>query len=67
MGMRKLLGKMAEAGLTRKSLAKEIGISANSLGDKIKGIRAFNTNEIEAICNVLGIKDPAEKALIFLT
>ena len=66
MGMKKLKGKMAEAGYTQKSLAKAIGISANSLGDKMNKKRAFNTNEIDAICEVLNITDPAEKALIFL-
>ena len=66
MGMNKLRGKMAEAGFTQKSLAKAIGISANSMNDKINKRRPFNTVEIEAICKALGITDCSEKARIFL-
>ena len=66
MGMRKLRGKMAEAGFTQRSLAAAIGISENSLGAKIKGKRSFKTDEIEEICKILGITDCVEKAEIFL-
>ena len=67
MGMSKLRGKMAEAGYSQRSLAAAIGISANSLNNKINKRSPFNTVEIEAICKVLGITDSSEKALIFLS
>ena len=66
LGMSKLRGKMAEAGYTQRSLASAIGISANSLNDKINQKRPFNTVEIENICKVLKITDSSEKANIFL-
>ena len=67
MGMNRLKGKMVEAGFTQRTLAAAIGISANSLNDKINRKRPFNTVEIEAICSVLKITDCAEKAFIFLS
>ncbi len=66
LGMSKLRGKMAEAGYTQRALALAIGISANSLNDKINQKRPFNTVEIENICKVLKITDSSEKANIFL-
>lgn len=41
-------------------------MSKNTLNSKVNGKIPFNTIEIEAICEKLGITDPAEKALIFL-
>ncbi len=67
MGMSKLRGRMAELGYTQRKLADCIGISPNSLGDKINGKRPFNTVEIEAICKILKIEDGSEKARIFLS
>lgn len=66
MNRNKLLGKMAEAGYTQRSLAMAVGMSENSMGSKINGKRPFNTNEILAICKLLEIKDGSEKAQIFL-
>lgn len=37
------------------------------MNSKVNGKIPFNTIEIEAICEKLGITDPAEKALIFYT
>ena len=62
-----LLGKMAEAGYTRRSLAARIGITEYSLSKKISGKSDFNVREVIAICNVLHISDDAVKAQIFLT
>ncbi|MDR1585643.1 MAG: helix-turn-helix transcriptional regulator [Prevotellaceae bacterium] len=62
----KLNGKIAENGLTQKSLAHIIGISKNSLCSKINGKSAFNVNEIEDICDALNISSSVEKADIFL-
>ncbi|MBO5569619.1 MAG: helix-turn-helix transcriptional regulator [Clostridia bacterium] len=62
----KFLGKMVEAGYTQKSLADEINLSENTLGSRINGKSAFDTDEIEKICAAFGITDPVEKATIFL-
>ena len=67
MNMRKLKGKIAEAGLTQRELAKRIGVSENTLARKIKGIRDFTIGEANRICEELEIKDPIQKADIFLT
>lgn len=63
----KLKGKMVEAGYSQLSLAKEIGMSRNTLSSKLNGKTPFNTDEIERICDKLGIIDNAERAAIFLT
>lgn len=62
----KLKGKIVEAGYTQRSLAKEVGMSKNTLNSKVNGKTPFNTDEIERICTSLSIVDPVEKASIFL-
>ena len=62
----KLRGKIVEAGFSQRSLAKALGISKNTLNAKVNGRTPFNTDEIELICDKLGIRDGAEKAAIFL-
>lgn len=66
MSTNKLKGKIMEAGYSQRSLAKEIGMSKNTLNSKVNGKIPFNTDEIEMICLKLGVSDPAEKASIFL-
>ena len=67
MEMKKLKGKIVEAGYSQRSLALEIGMSKNTLNSKVNGKIPFNTVEIERICDKLGIYDGAEKASIFLS
>ena len=55
MRMRKLLGKMAEAGVTQRELASSIGISENTLSSRISGRSPFKSSEMESICRELGI------------
>lgn len=57
---------IAKAGMTQKSLAKELGISKNTLNAKICGHIPFNTRDICAICNLLGITSAEDKSDIFL-
>jgi transcriptional regulator with XRE-family HTH domain len=57
---------IAKAGLTQRKLAAIIGMSENTLSSRMSGKTQFNTAEIENICDVLGIKDGASKASIFL-
>lgn len=53
----KLKAAMVEHNYTQEKLAMAIGISPRTLSSKMKrGI--FGTDEIEAIMNVLHIKDP---------
>lgn len=66
MASNKLKGKIVEAGYSQRSLAREIGMSKNTLNSKVNGKTPFNTVEIELICAKLSIVDPAEKAAIFL-
>lgn len=66
MSSNKLKGRIVEAGYSQRSLAREIGMSKNTLNSKVNGKTPFNTVEIELICAKLGIVDPAEKAIIFL-
>lgn len=67
MANNKLKGKIAEAGYSQRSLARELGISKNTLNSKVNGKVPFNTVEIERLCEKLGIYDGAEKAAIFLS
>ena len=62
----KLAGAISSKGLTQKKLAEMIGISKNTISAKMNNKSSFDTDEIERICRVLGIKDVTEKANIFL-
>ena len=64
---RKLLGIMAERGVTQKGLAKKLNRSENTISSKIRGITPFDTQEAQEICDFLHITDNAERAEIFLT
>ena len=52
-----LKGEMVKAGYTQATLAKELGISSKTFYLKLKkGV--FNSNEIDAMIDLLGISDP---------
>lgn len=61
----KLKGLIVSAGKTQKDVAKETGISANTLSKKINGTCEFTVREIIKICDILNITDNAEKMKIF--
>lgn len=61
-----LRSRMAEKGLTQKSLAEMVGISKNTLSAKLNNKTPFNTIEINKICLILNIEDNTEKVNIFL-
>lgn len=63
---RKLVGKIAEAGYTRKELAREMNMSANTIGKKIKGEATFDTDEVTLLCTILEITSWEDKVAIFL-
>ena len=52
----KLLGKMREMGETIESLSNKIGISSNSLSNKLHNRTRFVQDEIAGICQVLLIE-----------
>lgn len=64
---RKLLGIMAERGITQKELARKMHRSENTISAKIRGIKPFDTDEVLEICNFLAITDNAKRSEIFLS
>lgn len=63
---RELTARMVSAGYTQRSLAEAIGVSKNTICTKINGKRAFNTEEVGEICNLLNITSEKDKVNIFL-
>lgn len=63
----KLIGKLAEQGMTQRALAERLGCTENTLSDKLNGKREFRLDEAGRICDVLGIADPGDRAAIFLS
>ena len=61
-----LRAKIVERGYTQERLAKEMGISKNTLSKKINGYSSFTVSEVILICDILGIDTDAEKCQIFL-
>ncbi len=58
---------MHEAGFSQLSFAREIGMSKNTLNNKLNGRGCFTTREILEICDRLGIEDDKTKVDIFLS
>ena len=61
-----LKGKIVMSGISRKELAKKIHMSESTLSDKINGKRSFTVDEVERLCEILGIVSSDEKVSIFL-
>ena len=66
MNISKLLGVMAEKGISQCALAKKLGISKNTVNAKLNGKGHFDTEQVSEICKILGIDDPEKKVEIFL-
>lgn len=62
-----LRGEIVMNGFTMKEVAKQTGMSRNSLSNKINGRYEFNADEVIKLCDLLGIVDPARKVEIFLS
>ena len=62
-----LKAAIARAGYTQGKLAKEVGMSENTLSLKMSGTSWFDTKQIDDICKVLNITENEEKAQIFLS
>ena len=58
--------EMIKNGYTLRTLGKKIGMSANTLCNKVNNKSVFDTEEANAICDVFGISDCATKCEIFL-
>ena len=61
-----LRAAMVAKGYTQEELAKKIGVSANTLSSRMLGVSSFNVDEIDKICEVLGITSNEQKVDIFL-
>ena len=61
-----LKGKIIAAGYTQKDIANMMDMSLNSLNSKINGTRPFDTDEVSRLCDILSIREAAEKCDIFL-
>lgn len=66
MSMAKLVGKMAEAGITQRALARQMGKNKNTVNRKVNGVVPFDADEIREVASILHITSPAEVADIFL-
>lgn len=63
---KKLKATMVEKGYTQELLAKEIGMSKNTLNAKINGKSKMYVDEAYAICEALRITSDDLKVSIFL-
>ena len=71
VNVNKLKSRMVLMGHTQKSLVAEmkvrgVKISENTLSSKMNGYSQFDCIDADAICDILNLDDPAERAEIFL-
>lgn len=57
--------RISDSGLKNGYIADKMGINRNSLRRKLKKERHFTVDEAKALCEVVGISDPAERDAIF--
>lgn len=57
--------RITESGLKLGHIAKQMGISRTSLWHKLRNDRPFKVQEVQDLCDVVGISDPTEKERIF--
>lgn len=67
----KLKARMVLKGYTQKSLVTEMNargykITENTFSSKMKNPRKFNCDDADVICDILEVKELADKADIFL-
>ncbi|WP_394874605.1 DUF739 family protein [Clostridium neonatale] len=60
MDVNKLKGKMIEKSYTQKKMAKELGITEQSLNAKMNSRSQFTLKEVVEIVSILEIDDPVE-------
>jgi len=54
-----------ESGYSYKHIAKKLGITYYGLKNKLDNVTEFRPSEIVILCDLLGIKDPADRERIF--
>lgn len=62
-----LLEKMDKKKMSASDLSTKTGISLSSFYRKMSGDGSFNLLEVSRICDALEIRDPKDKAEIFLS
>ena len=67
----KLRSQMVLKGYTQKSLVAEMNergfkITENTFSSKMNGKSRFDCDDVDVICDILGVEHPADKAEIFL-
>jgi len=60
MNSNKLKGRMIEKGYSQSKMAKEIGISVQTLNAKLNGRTQFTLDEVVKITSILRIDNPIE-------
>lgn len=60
-----LEARIYKSGLKKSYIAQVLGINPKTLSNKIANRCEFKASEIDALCKLLGITDPAEKEVIF--
>lgn len=55
----KVKGRMREQGLTQAVVARRLGMSTQAFSNKVNGKTDFRLSELEALCSILEINDPA--------
>ena len=63
----RLLEAIDRAGYSQRSLAKELGISKNTINNKVNGRVPFTTTDIATLCEKLKITEMNDRAEIFLS
>ena len=66
MNRNKLLGRMAEVGISQAALSRKIYINPNTMSGKINGKVPFNLIEVEKICIALNLHVSDDVVEIFL-
>lgn len=66
MNTNKLKAAIVGAGYTQSELAQKIGISKNTLSDKVNGKKRMFLDEALKLCTLLDIQSDYEKVQIFL-
>lgn len=61
-----LVAERMRAGFTQKDAAAACGCSVNTYSRKEQGKTSFDTDEVVALCDALGINDNEKRAYIFL-